>query len=334
MAGLMAQMKRAARYVHNQEYMEQQLPFILGTWYYVVPGLGDDNRVGTSLQWALATVSKAYEKCTSGAGDGICVVSYGTSSAHTTTYLTASLDWSKNGITMFGVAAGGWFGRARIASDSTATALPELIVMSGYNNKMINIHMANYGTDAAALGCLKVTGNRNTFIGCHFVGAGHATPGAVAIDNDVGVAYGANDLVIGASELKFVDCIFGTNSVVRAGNNANIIYYAPSGQITFDHCTILSMSTTAGHGAIGLWTTNGTWGWTIFRDSTFVCWYENEVVENGTSLLIGSVAAQCGILLQNCGVVGWAALGATSGGVIFANNPAGAATGGVAVNPA
>lgn len=107
------------------EYMEKNPSFLMfgpaqiaGTWYYVNPLTGADNNDGLSVLTALKTLSAAYAKCGDGTGDGIVLLSAGTgASASTTSYLSATLAWTKSGITVIGVASGTRkANRARIAS--------------------------------------------------------------------------------------------------------------------------------------------------------------------------------------------------------------------------
>lgn len=329
--GIMAQMKRAARWVENQEYLEQQLPLILGDWYYVVPGKGSTNRVGTTMRHAFDNVEEAYDKCGDGDGDGICLVSYGTSSADTTSYLTSAIDWAKYNITMVGIAAGGFGGRARISNISGSTDLAYLIDVQGQNNRFFNIHMANYGSNIAALGCLKVSGERNTFWGSHFRGAGHTTPANVA--HVIGGDLGAHDLNMAASECYFKNCTFGDNSIVRAAENANIVLNAQMSKVTFEDCRTILHTTTATQGAIALHNINVLNGWIVFKNCTFTSWTSDDHPSVHTSMIIGANPTNCGILLQDCGMIGWAAY-ETGADRVFVTNTQGNATGGLGIKTA
>jgi len=323
-------MRRAARFVQHQEYLEMQLPFILGDWRYVVPGLGSDTgRTGKALSRPLASVNAAYDKTVDGRGDGIAVISYGTTSAHTTTYLTEPLDWAKYNITMIGIAAGGYGGRARISN--TAADLAYLIDFQGQNNRVININMSNYGSGAAALGSLKVSGARNRFDYVNAVGAGHITPGAVA--HAAGGSLGAHDLNLAASECHFNHCIFGTRSVLRAEANANIVLSAQMGQNFFEDCYTFLYTNTATQGAIAIHAANVLGGWVIFKDCTFTAWYQGVNPSVHTSMVIGAVPDNCGILLQNPAMIGWASY-ETGADKVFVTNGAGLATGGLGIKTA
>jgi hypothetical protein len=240
------------------------LPFIRGTWYYVDKTSGASTNSGTSPENAFNNILTAYTACTDGAGDGIVIISRGSTSAATTSYLTAVIDWTKSGITTVGVAAPvRMFGRARIANDGTSGLdLAYLVDVQGANNTFINIHAANFGTDAAAIGCWKDTGARNAYINCHFVG------GLAA-----GAAATHRNLELNASEeATFINCTFGTDTVDR-GNNASydVLITGATARAHFEGCRFVSyVSTGTAHGAVKLDTTSGG-RHCIFVDCTFDC---------------------------------------------------------------
>jgi len=94
------------------------LPAIAGKWYYVDPKSGSDSAGGLTYANSLASIKAAYDLCLDGVGDGIVIVSRGSStSADTTSYMEAELAWTKSGITVFGIAAPTtMFQRSRIAN--------------------------------------------------------------------------------------------------------------------------------------------------------------------------------------------------------------------------
>jgi hypothetical protein len=105
------------------------LPAIRGQWYFVNPTGGANTADGRTIDTALADLAAAYTKA--GDGDGIALLSYGDTSAATTSYLTQELLWTKNGITVFGVAAPVMmFQRARVAN-KTITTTAALSVIAG-----------------------------------------------------------------------------------------------------------------------------------------------------------------------------------------------------------
>lgn len=98
------------------------LPYIKGQWYFVDPEDGTATAGGETWENPVNNLSIAYGKCTSGNGDGIVLLSSGTTSATTTSYLTQDIAWSKHGITVVGVAAPTRMGgRARVANKNITT---------------------------------------------------------------------------------------------------------------------------------------------------------------------------------------------------------------------
>lgn len=98
------------------------LPFIKGQWFFVDPTDGSNSETGRSVAEAVADIQTAYGLCTSGAGDGICLLSRGTTSAGTTSYLDYPLAWSKHGITVYGACAPTRMAqRARISNKERTT---------------------------------------------------------------------------------------------------------------------------------------------------------------------------------------------------------------------
>lgn len=322
----------------GDEVARGMLPAILGTWYHVNPNKvrhyqtnpfhGQASNDGLTKETPLDTLLSAYNKCYTGRGDGIALYSQGTTSTNTTSYLTASLDWAKYNITVFGVCAGGWDNRARIAAGTTAD-LAYLIDVQGQNNRFINVELKNFGDANTALGSLKVTGSRNRFVGSHIVGCGHATPAAVA--HAAGTSLGGHDLNLGASLNRFENCIFGDNTIIRAAANANIVLSAQQSKNDFIDCRIMSYSATAGKGAIALYAANALNGWITFKNCSFTNWNPGAVTAH-TSVLIGATPNNCGILIQNCGMIGWALWdSATGNDKVYITHGAGHATGGLGI---
>jgi hypothetical protein len=104
-------------------FVRMTLPPIRGEWFFVDPEDGSASANGKSMGQALNNVRLAYAKCTAGDGDGIALIATGTTSTHTTSYLTYELDLAKAGIRIVGISARNRkYGRARIASkDLTST---------------------------------------------------------------------------------------------------------------------------------------------------------------------------------------------------------------------
>lgn len=350
------------------------LPYIRGTWFFVNPETGDNNRDGLTIEEAVADLRTAYNRCTSGAGDGVVLLSAGTgTSSDTTSYLKYPLAWSKHGITLVGIASPvSTYGRARVANvevtststdcaqgDGTITretgsfvtdgwvagmtgkivdsgsnngatftvedvaALEltitetlnvqakaatistvltsynsQMIVVSGDNNVFLNVNIGNWSSHALSLGGVKVTGNRNFFGGCHITGAGHATPGAVATAYDL--------LIDGGQENEFVQCAFGTDTILKAAANGEIVFDGTAYRTRFRDCDILCYSETAGKGAIKSVDATAFSGFQIFERCRFMAWKPNGLGAL-TSAFIGTKPTSGQILMDSCSLVGWAA---------------------------
>ena len=164
------------------------IPPITGDYFHVCPGsstivqykgrqvVGSSSNSGENIAAPLDSIATAYTKCTSGAGDGIILWSYGTTTAMCSSYLSSAMTWSKHGITTVGIGSPTTSGqRARVANASTATGLANLITVTGNNNQFINTQFLQAGSAAGALGCVDVTGLRNTFVNCDMQNVGAAS---------------------------------------------------------------------------------------------------------------------------------------------------------------
>jgi hypothetical protein len=223
-------------------------------------------------------------------------------------------------------------GSTHVTTESAATAgsttiksyCAPVITVTGQNNAFYNLHTVNGGSIVQSLGGISVQGNRNYFKNCHIIGASNTTAGAVASTQF--------DIEVGASEIVFDDCIFGTNSTlwgaanghIKLGNSTTAI-----GQVFFNRCRVISNSATAGHGAIYITNAATLNGWIHFNDCTFVNWQSGAITAL-TTAIIGETPNNTGILLHNCGMVGWSAWGANNDKWCTTNAAGAAGTGGIA----
>lgn len=324
--------------------MGAQIPPITGTYYHVCPGsstiingqgkqvVGSASNDGLSLLTPLDSIATAYGKCVSGAGDGIILWSFGTTTAACTSYLTSPLAWSKHGITVVGVCAPtGVAQRARVSNAAASTGLANLITVSGNNNSFINMQIANFGSAAGALGGVAVTGSRNYFGNCHIIGAGATTPAQ---------ATGSYSLSLsGANENRFERCTFGTDTVDADGSQAatGTVKFAADCQTNeFKDCTFLTYYSYASAicGAIH----HVGAGDSISRTQVFDgCKFINFKLGLPTttpplSLVVGTAPNNGVIYLVNCSVLGYAAFdGTAANDRVYVSTPAVNATGGLAV---
>ncbi len=199
------------------------------------------------------------------------------------------------------------------------TYMTHMIEVSGSNNLFINLHILNEDSNVLSVGAVKVTGNRNAFINIHMYGAVHATPA---------VATGAYDLEIDSGEENsFYGCVFGSDTIPRAGASAHIRFDGGALRNVFEGCEIRSYSATAGHGAIMSVDATAFSGIQVFRDCRFLNWNENGIV-NLDSAFIGTKPNSGAILIDGCSLVGWTAWDSVAGNdMVYVANAAAVATG-------
>ena len=371
------------------------LPAIRGRWFGVDPG---GTTIGTAprsmgLAAVYTNLTDAYNACKDGVGDGIVFFSSVVSGTTYSSAMLAPLTWSKSCITVVSTSAGGYNGRARIASHaaltsavsvvSTATTqtivradggsfitdgwkvgmtgifdvanagnasrtftvtavaaltltctagdillegatsrtlcgyFSYLIDVSGSDNRFVGLYFINEASHVLNVGAISVSGARNRFDNCHF--------------NTVGALQSADaglfDVRVSASENHFYDCWFGNNNTLRSAASGNILLGLSTtsiGQDFFTDCYILSISVTNGHGGIKLADAATLDGWVQFKRCSFVNWASGALTTL-TTLVVGATENNCGILLQDCAVVGWAAITLTGVHKVFTSNATGAA---------
>lgn len=312
------------------------IPKIFGTWYWVDGDDGSDaaSRDGKTKDKAFASLSYAYTHCTSGAGDGIIIVSRSVSGASNSTNLTETLHWTKYGITVVGLASPNvYFGRARVTHAAAYDSLLYLVDVSGQNNTFINIDFYNNPENdgspvsaTAQVAAINIQGARNSFIGCHF----NCSPQSAN-------AY-KSDLILAASsdECRFVNCIFGSSSFDIGNNASSWIYLSgAAAQHWFEDCTFLQQ-VSAGT-AFGAYKTSGATvlnGLDFFKDCIFGVWRANTHADICASWFIGTKPNTGNIILKDCVTGGFTALDAVGGNdVVWTNQPAANAAGGIGVAP-
>lgn len=305
----------------NKTALREMLGIQLGNKYYVDPANGASGNDGLTLTSAFANIKSAYDACVSGAGDSIYLISSGTTTAGCTSYLTEALDWTKWGITVYGVCAPTRFSqRARI---STAAAdLAYLIDVQGSNNTFYNMSFYNGGTTGA--GAVKVTGNRNYFENVHFMGGmGMTTPTV----NDY-------DLYInGGDENTFVNCTIGSDTFDKTDiAGAELFVGGGAMRNRFYGCEFLSFrsaGTTAG--MIKLIGSGDAITRTMLFDNCFFSMYRDGNVTAEASIVIGTTPNNGFIIFKDCqrhGFVDWAGVGTAR---IYSASVSGAEAGGITV---
>lgn len=305
--------------VDELDVMLGVLPPIRGAYFFADKYEGLAANDGQSPGSAKAEFADALDLCTSGDGDGVVLMSGGTTLDTTASRLSAVKTWSKHGVYLRGLSAGGEFNRATIRNAAAVTNLANLVTISGNNNVIDNVGFVNEGSDAAALGAVKVTGARNYFKDCHFVGACHATPAADA---------GAYDVMLDAAEeITFERCVFGTDSIIRAAANGNVLIDGGCWRIKFIDCVFRSYSATSGKGHIKIADATAFSGQILFKGCTFMNWNENEL-DAVAACVIGTKPNSGQLLFDDCAFLGFTAVGgAGMSGCVYVANSAVVASG-------
>jgi hypothetical protein len=302
------------------------LPYRRGSWFWAEKLTGLAAKGGTAPGSAKAEFTEALDLCTSGAGDAILLQSAGTTLDETASRMSAVKDWTQHAIHLLGQSSGGMFNRATIRNAAAVLNLAYLLKISGSNNIVENIGIVNEGSNAAALGALWMTGARNTLKKSHIVGACHATPAGQA---------GAYDLKLdGAEEIVIEDCDFGTDSIVSAAANANILVDGGCWRIRFKNCRFYSSSVTAGRGAVKLADATALNGSMIFENCRFVNFSPNGLTALD-AVLIGTKQNSGYVWFDGCSRMGFTAWAASAmAGCVYVSNcvavTAGAAASGLA----
>ena len=297
------------------------LPFIRGTWFFVDPTSGAATNDGLTAYTPFASLATAYAACTSGAGDGIALLSPGTTTAGFTSYLTAAITWSKWNITVVGVCAPTRFSqRARISTQ--AEDLANLITVSGSNNSFYNFSLYNGGTTGA--GCIKVTGDRNYFENVHMMGGmGMTTP--TITDYDL--------LIAGGDENTFVNCVFGNDTFDKSDiAGAEVFFDDGAMRNRFYGCEFISFrsaGTTAG--MIGLVGAGDSITRTVLFDNCIFQMYRDGAVTSEATVVIGTAPNNGFLIFKDCLRHGFTDWGAAASARVFSGTGAYTEAGGISI---
>jgi hypothetical protein len=207
------------------------LAFTQGKIFHVKPYSGVDTNAGLSPSGALKTLAAALAKCTAGENDVVLLYAESNTSAQTTDYQAATLNWNKDLTHLIGVTSGvSMSPRARIAAVSTYNAAGPTMTVSANGCYIANVQIYMGVAGTSPLGALSVTGARNRFDNCHILGMGAAT-------NDVAGAYSV--LLSGAEEVEFHNCTIGSDRTpLGAAANSQILCAATAKNILFKDCRV------------------------------------------------------------------------------------------------
>lgn len=296
-----------------QELREQgRLPYIRGQWYFVNPSQSANTASGKTQAKAFKELESAYSACTSGAGDGIAILSYGTTEANTAQYLSVEIEWAKHGITVFGVAAPSAISQRTFIADTTGVdSLPYLVNITGNNNTFYNLAFYNTpddslsGTDVAAHSAIKVTGgDYNAFISCNISCVPDDSTSSLS---DLSLAGGTANC--------FYDCFIGNDTAPRATSSCNILFDTGVVNNIFDGCTTLLWVPNATDVSCVKSADNGSLTkHTFFKDCLFTAYNAGAGAVGVDAWILGTVPTNgCFIIDPNCMAAGFTVWDATGG---------------------
>lgn len=304
-----------------------QLPFIHGRWFFVVPGR-NSNRLhvaGTDPLYPLGHFEDAEAKVVSGNGDGICLISFGETTAKCTSYLEDPVEFDKWGVTVVGVCAPTRFSqRARIANNSvTGLDLSYMLNVSGSNNTFMNFSVYNGGTTGA--GGIKVTGNRNYFGNVHMMGGmGMTTPTV----KDYSL------LIAGGHENTFEGCVIGSDTFDKTDvAGAEIHVSTGAMRNRFYDCEVLSYRSaqTANPGAIKLvGDSDSITRNMMFKDCVFHL-YDEGAVPTSAAVVIGTPPDNGIIEFVNCQRIGYTDWAGVATARVYSGSPTMHEAGGIMI---
>jgi hypothetical protein len=168
------------------------------------------------------TIATAYAKTVTGRNDAI----YLSPDSHTQ---TAKITWARNMTHLIGqYPIARMNQRSRIGHSANYATMLDV---TGYGNLFQNLYFMYGRGSATNTNLLTVTGDRNTFVNCHFGAPMHATEGDQA---------GFNVATILGTENYFKSCVFGITTI--PWTNGDMIVFGGSGydpRTIFDDCVFL-----------------------------------------------------------------------------------------------
>lgn len=223
------------------------MPKIRGTWFFVDPYAGSNTADGLTPQTAFADFQTGYAACTDKVGDGICVLSAGSVSADTTSYLKKAITFSLNDVTVFGVCSGsGIDNRARIASIADIVTGPVTTISQQAHS--ITRTTGSFITDGWIVGVTGYTADSGSNNGATFTITAISTDGTVltisetfnaqsagAVGSCTMTSYIAQLLTVSGANNRFMNLQFW-NAGTQAGALGGIVITAARN--TFINCHI------------------------------------------------------------------------------------------------
>jgi hypothetical protein len=211
------------------------LPSTQGKVWHVKPYSGSDGNSGKAPNKAFKTLSKALSAATANKNDVVLLYGESNTAANTFDFLTAALDWNKDGVHLVGVGAGPFIGsRAGLRNSTSVLTIEDLFTISANNCLIANISvfMGDCASTAISPRAMVVSGTGNRIINSQLSGIGHASMDTA----------GARSLAVTGSENYFNHCYIGLNTIKRSICTTEV-YLTTGARNVFEDCMIDSYTT-------------------------------------------------------------------------------------------
>ncbi len=313
----------------NANFLQLYAGFTPGNIIYLNTASSNLGPQDGSVNAPYSDIVSAFGAARNAMNDVIVLVGNGATSA--TARTTAAFTWNKDAVHLVGVASPSiFFQRARIAPTSTAMAFANFFTVSGNGCYFKNISwFAGFGTGTTSAIAMTVTGSRNVFQNCSFMGM---------VDTASAASTGSRSLKIGSAgsgENVFESCQIGTDTFTRAAVNASLELAGATPRNVFRDCFFPVMTSDA-----GALTILGTGNECVDRENYFVrCIFANAIksTSTGQTAVASFTTASPGgaLVLQQCMAMGatkWGDTNALANTYIDMAAPSQAA-GGLGVTP-
>jgi len=277
------------------------LPYV-GDIFYVDPTGGSDGNPGTSQGDALATVSAAYAKCTSGKHDVVIIAPTGGTGRATE---TSAITWAKRFTHLIGSAAP--LMQDHRAGISFGAGGSLTVSENGCIFKDITL-TSSVDTDVT----VTVTGDYNAFLGVDFRGTTNAT--------SIGSTPWRALVLTGAEENLFESCSIGADTMLRSAANASLELKTAATRNVFSNCFFPVYTDDAAAVFVIADSAADVDRFAWFKNCTF----HNASFSNSTTMTVGmTIHAAVGgtIILDGCTALGITDWASDYTAVVACNNP-------------
>ena len=184
---------------------------------------------GYNIRKPLKTLNAAYDLCKDRYGDIVAVIGNATNTGGTSNYVASELVWAKNNTHLIGVGSPATLnGRVRVTHISGFTAAAGALLTVSADGCLFKGVTFYDGLSFANRKVLNVTGNRNKFQDCSFLGMEGALAAADAGSTHVAITGGQENL--------FENCWIGTDTIQRSAANSSVLLRSAAARNEFRNC--------------------------------------------------------------------------------------------------